>query len=324
MKIPPAYSITSDILSLLSKIEVNRQFISLSKIPDAIVTKLRRISLMKSAVYSARIEGNPLTVEEMEYSEDEIKKLEIENIIFTYEWIRKNIPAKTIITIEIVKKLHYFSMRNILGESGRLRREMGAIFDSAGVAVYISPPPEKINSLLEELLNYINENNEEYPLIKALISHLVFEKIHPFIDGNGRAGRLLISIVLRVKRYDFGLGLPYEQFLDEHKSDYYYYLGNGLKETNEYLKFMLRAFFAETEQLKNQIGIEMNKTIILPPRQEEMYNIIKDHRVVSFDFIKRRFVKVPARTLRYDLKKLCNQNLVLKIGKTKGSFYKAK
>ena len=87
---------------------------------------------------------------------------------------------------------------------------------------------------------------------------------------------------------------------------------------------MLRAFFAETEQLKNQIGIEMNKTIILPPRQEEMYNIIKDHRVVSFDFIKRRFVKVPARTLRYDLKKLCNQNLVLKIGKTKGSFYKAK
>lgn len=60
---------------------------------------------------------------------------------------------------------------------------------------------------------------------------------------------------------------------------------------------------------------------MLPPRQEEIYNIIKDHKIISFDIIRRRFLKVPERTLRYDLKKLQDKNLVKKIGSTKGSFY---
>jgi len=62
---------------------------------------------------------------------------------------------------------------------------------------------------------------------------------------------------------------------------------------------------------------------LLTPRQEEIYNIIKDHNIISFDEIKRRFLKVPPRTLSYDLKKLINKKLVIKIGKTKGTYYKA-
>lgn len=62
----------------------------------------------------------------------------------------------------------------------------------------------------------------------------------------------------------------------------------------------------------------------LPPRQEEIYNIIKDHVVVSFDRIRRRFLKVPPRTLRYDLKKLVDRGLVEKAGETKGSYYRIK
>jgi len=67
----------------------------------------------------------------------------------------------------------------------------------------------------------------------------------------------------------------------------------------------------------------MNKKemILLPPRHEEILNIIKNHRLVSFDFIRRRFLKVPQRTLRYDLKRLVDKQLVVKIGKTKGSYY---
>lgn len=322
MKIPPRYSISQEILSLLSKIEVNRQFISLSSIPQSIIVKLERISALKSAVYSARIEGNPLTPDELEFSDDELKKMEIKNIIVAYDWIQRNVKINETISVEMLQKLHLFTMKNIFEEAGKFRAEMGAIYNKAGVVVYLSPPPEKIKVLMEELLDYINDRREEYPLITALVAHLVFEKIHPFIDGNGRVGRLFIGLVLKTKGYEFGLGLPYEQFLDEHKSDYYYYLGNGLVKPNDYLQFMLRAFYEETERLKKQIAIEMNKSVILPPRQEEIFDIIRDHRVVSFDFIQRRFIKVPSRTLRYDLKKLCDKHLVFKIGKTKGSFYK--
>lgn len=62
--------------------------------------------------------------------------------------------------------------------------------------------------------------------------------------------------------------------------------------------------------------------IFLPPRQEEIYSIIKDHKVVSFDMIRRRFLKVPERTLRYDLKKLSEKNVIEKTGETKGRYYR--
>jgi len=66
------------------------------------------------------------------------------------------------------------------------------------------------------------------------------------------------------------------------------------------------------------------ETFFLPLRQEEIFNIIKDHAVVSFDFIRRRFLKIPERTLRYDLKKLGDLGLIIKIGKTKGCIYRIK
>jgi len=98
----------------------------------------------------------------------------------------------------------------------------------------------------------------------------------------------------------------------------------GLRETNEYLTFMLHSFYEKAELVKKTIHQEISKgkeVLLLPPRQEEIYFIIKDHRMVSFDFLKRRFLKVPGRTLRYDLKKLQDGGYVMKVGKTRGSFY---
>jgi repressor of nif and glnA expression len=96
-----------------------------------------------------------------------------------------------------------------------------------------------------------------------------------------------------------------------------------MKQPEDYLLFMLRAFWAQSEKIKSQIAIEMERKeqVILPPRQEEIYNIIVDHNMSSFDIIRRRFLNVPERTLRYDLKKLQEKNLIRKIGCTKGTYY---
>lgn len=70
-------------------------------------------------------------------------------------------------------------------------------------------------------------------------------------------------------------------------------------------------------------GNRMTMTSLeLSPRQEEIYRILKDHKIASFDTIKRRFLKVNERTLRYDILKLQKKRYITKIGKTKGSFYK--
>lgn len=323
MNIIPTYTVSYDLLELISRIDGLRHLFSSFEIPQPVQDKIRRVSLLKSSLFSARIEGNSLKLEEFETTSEEQKKKEIFNIIEAYRYIEKNIHLNEPITVELMVDLHKKVMQDIHADAGQLRREMGAIFNESGVAVYLSPPPEKIKPLIIQLLAYINSDKEKFPLLIGLISHLGFEKIHPFIDGNGRVGRLLISAVLKSKGYDFSIPIPFEEYLDEHKGEYYQAIDIGLKDPQAYLSFMLQAFHQQAEKVKKELFQELQKkeTILLPPRQEELYYVIKDHRMVSFDFLRRRFLKVPPRTLRYDLKKLTEAGLVTKIGKTKGSYY---
>ncbi|MBI4096694.1 MAG: Fic family protein [Candidatus Levybacteria bacterium] len=325
MEIPPKYSISQDLLSLIAKIEAERLYFSSLNLEDAVKENIQRVSLLKSSLFSARIEGNPLKISDFEVGEtEEEKKKEIFNIVNAVKFIDKNIE-KSFITKDHILHLHSLVLRNISPDAGRLRTEISAIFNESGVAVYMPPPPTQVLTLLNKLLAYVN-SKEKFPLIIAFAAHLVFEKIHPFLDGNGRVGRLLISAILKSKGWDFSFTVPFEEYLDEHKDEYYFQLSNGLKNTNSYLEFMLSAFYKQIEKIRNQIAEELLKenNPFLPPRQEEMLNIIKDQVIVSFDMIRRRFLQVPERTLRYDLKKLFDKKLIEKSGETRGRYYRVR
>lgn len=323
--IPPSYQITPELVELLAKIDANLIYLSKISLPDLLKDKIRRRSFLKSSLFSARIEGNTLTYEQIERGIGETnEKKEIFNILKAVQFI-ETLDTPSRITLKTILNLHSMVMAGLSGEDGFFRTEPSAVFNQAGEAVYITPAPDKIPELLKRMLAYSNGEEERFPIINAFISHLVFEKIHPFVDGNGRVGRLLIFAILKAKEKGLPFFIPFEEYLDEHKDEYYYHLDRGLKNTNDYLIFMLQAFYAQTEKIKQIVTDETGKEqLLLTPRQEEIYNIIKDHRVVSFDEIKRRFLKVPPRTLSYDLKKIMDQGLVVKIGKTKGSFYRIK
>jgi len=322
MVIPPKYTITPEMIELLGKIEANRQYFKSLNVSPIINQKIQRISLLKSSFFSAKIEGNPLSLDDYKQSPDKIKKLEISNILKSINYISKQ--KISIINISLIKNIHKLVMNDVHYQAGKLRREMSAIFNQSGVAVYVCPPPEQIVQSINRLDSYINSEKEKFPLIKAFISHLMFEKIHPFLDGNGRVGRLMIYVICKKSNYEFFPNVSFEEYLNENKNDYYYHLDTGLTHTNDYLLFMLKAFYFQTEKLKKELEKEINKKteLFLPPRQEEILQIIKDHRMISLDFIKRRFLKVPSRTLRYDLKKLCDKDLVMKIGQTRGVYYR--
>lgn len=309
-------------IEFLGKIEANRQYFKSLNISLSVNQNIQRMSLLKSSLFSAKIEGNPLSLDDYRQSADKIKKLEILNILKTLKYFSKQKIKK--IDAVLIKNIHNLIMDEIHYQAGKFRKEMGAIFNQSGVAVYVCPPPSQIVQSINRLTNYINSGKEKFSLIKAFVAHLLFEKIHPFLDGNGRVGRLMIYLICKMDNYQFYPHISFEEYLNENKNDYYYYLDTGLMNTNDYLLFMLRAFHSQTEKLKKIIekGISEKMKIFLPPRQEEILQIIKDHSVVSLDFIKRRFLKIPGRTLRYDLKKLCDKDLVVKIGQTKGVYYK--
>lgn len=324
MDIPPQYSVDQKILELISQIEVLRLYFSSINISPEIKTKIQRVSILKSSLFSARIEGNSLLLSDLDNRDTEKqKKLEVFNIKDAINLIEGG--KEKLVTKKMILKLHGRVLNNLSLNAGYFRKEPSAIFNSAGIAVYLPPSPSKFPKLLDKLLDYINSPLEKFPLITALIAHLVFEKIHPFLDGNGRVGRLLISLVLKVKDWNFQFSIPFEEYLDIHKEQYYYHLDNGLLETNSYLVFMLEAIFFELKDLKKKIDEEVEgEGFFLPPRQDEIAKIIKDHKILSFDGIRRRFLKVPERTLRYDLEKLVKKGIIEKTGETRGRYYRTK
>lgn len=314
---------TKEMLDLIAAIDANRMYFNSIPIPPEVKSKIRRISLLKSSLFSARIEGNPLTVDDVETTSNRQKKLEVFNILSAIKFLEADVVGNNPLTKEDILTLHRIVMKGLEGSAGILRTEMGAIFNKAGAAVYLTPPPGEITGLMDRLIGYINSPMEKFPLIKAFLAHLIFEKIHPFIDGNGRTGRLLILSVLARNNWSFNLNVVLEEFLDDHREDYYHFLDTGMKQSGDYLLFMLTAFHRQSEKIKLQIEIETAKKdrIILPPRQEEIYRLIVDHKMVSFDTVRRRFLKVPERTLRYDLKKLQEKKAIRKTGSTRGAFY---
>lgn len=326
MLIPPKYTLTLKITQLLQEIEINKAVINSLNITKEIELNLRRQSSLKSSLFSAKIEGNTLRLEELtKLSTKDQRKIEVFNILKALNLIYSN-KTKTITSKDILT-FHKIVMANLVDkkELGHFRKEAGAIFNTAGVVVYLPPRPSQVLFLINNLIKFINSKKEPFVIVKAALVHFSFEKIHPFLDGNGRVGRLLLQAILQKENYGMKGLLNLEEYLDQERSDYYRFLENSEKDVTEYLEFMLECMAKAADEAKNKILLAQNgsgKDLLLP-RREEILNIIKDHGMVNFDIIRRRFLGVNERTLRYDLKKLADGGFVKKRGTTKGVYYEA-
>ena len=325
MLIPPKYFLTPKITQFLQIIEANKAVIAQFSLPKEIEVNLRRQSVLKSSLFSAKIEGNPLTLEDLpQKSSQDQKKREVFNILKGFEYINSRGQARDL-SAKTVLELHRRVMEHLIDESslGEFRHEVSAIFNSAGIAIYLPPPPGQISKLIEKLLLFAKSTKEPFIPIRAALTHYSFEKIHPFLDGNGRVGRLVLNAILIKNGYGMGGLTSIEEFLDLHRSRYYRGLDDSEKDVTDYVEFILEAIAESSTAAKTLVTTKQNASPVdyLLPRRAEILNIIRDHKMVNFDTIKRRFMSINERTLRYDLKKLADAGLVKKLGTTNGVYY---
>jgi len=324
MKIPPKYKLTAEISHLLEEIEFCKSVIASTDLPIKIEQNLRRQSVLKSSLYSAKIEGNELLMKDLSsMSSKDLEKVEVFNILKAINHISNEQSSKT--NLKTFLDIHKILLSGLSNDFGHFRTEMNAIFDASGSVVYLPPPPNLVKPLLEDLIEYIDSSSEKIIPIKACIAHYIFEKIHPFIDGNGRVGRILIQKILYQHDYWMKGLLSIEEYLNENRQNYYMALEESESDISAYVTFMLKALASTSKKAKDLILIKSkyhDETDNLLPRRMEILNIIKDHQFVSFDTIRRRFDGINERTLRYDLKKLQDENFITKLGVTKGVYYR--
>ncbi len=315
------------IRELVKKIEALNIAYKTLEPPPEIIKDLLGKSLLKSALYSARIEGNPLSLAEvgersLEKNSKSLHQKEVVNLLSAYLFVNsKNAPK--MFSKNLILKLHQLVMKNIFSQAGSFRSEPSAIFNQAGIAVYLAPSPKLINGLIDELILFANQKSVPV-LAKSAVIQFAFEKIHPFLDGNGRVGRLLSAFILFKAGYSY-LSSSLEEYINENKLQYYEALEPS-KDAGGFVEFYLQALLQTAKKNFSKINADNTKTEgnDLLPRRKEILLIIKDHPDCSFDFISRRFSSVNPKTLHYDLKKLQDSGFVIKIGRTRGALYRAK
>jgi Fic family protein len=326
MLIPPNYVFTPTISKHLQTIESARGVIASFPIPEEIEINIRRQSILKSSLFSARIEGNSLTMDEITRapSRDQ-RKQEVMNVLKGLQLVQKR--GARDLSLSFIKELHTKTMTGFIEKSslGTFRTEVSAIFNSAGIAIYMPPPPRQVPALMERLLKFSNSPKEQFIPIRAVLTHYLFEKIHPYLDGNGRVGRLILQAVLEKSGYGMKGLLSVEEYLDRHRADYYDVLALGERDITEYVEFMLEAIAVTAEGAQKLVMTkqQLNPSDYLLPRRAEILQLITEQKLMKFDQIKRRFLSINERTLRYDLKQLQDKGLIHKLGTTKGVYYEA-
>ena len=171
------------------------------------------------------------------------------------------------------------------------------------------------------MVNYIN-NLTDHVGVRAAVAQFIFEKIHPFADGNGRVGRLISAHILAESGHGFRGLAPFEEYIDSHRLDYYDTLTPD-RNVSSFIEFFLEAVVFQSKQIlntMNQPRVELPEDD-LSPRQQEILATVRDHPYSSFDFIQRRFMAIKPSTLHYDITQITKLGFIKKNQKTRGVTY---
>ena len=187
----------------------------------------------KEAVLSSQIEGTQSSLSDLLLFElraapgaplDDVR--EVSNYVRALELGMRRIRGGDPVSTRLLLELHAELLSQGRGEEklpGEFRRSQNWIGGSRpGNALFVPPPPHQVGACMGALENFLHDQpSRTPPLVKAGLAHVQFETIHPFLDGNGRLGRLLVSLLLCVEHV-LGEPLLYlSLYLKQHRAQYY-------------------------------------------------------------------------------------------------------
>ncbi|MDG4898437.1 Fic family protein [Mesorhizobium sp. WSM4976] len=187
----------------------------------------------KEAVISSQIEGTQaslvdlLAFEAEEHPAANADVEEVTNYLDALAYARGQLAAKRglPLSMRLLNEAHKRLMRGVRGSNkqpGEVRRSQNWIGGSRpGNATYVPPVPDKLPQLLSELEKYMHVDEKLPALVRAGLLHVQFETIHPYLDGNGRIGRLLIALLLEHWKLLNAPLLYLSLFFKRHRDDYY-------------------------------------------------------------------------------------------------------
>lgn len=315
----PPYDLTSKIMNLIVSISekigiVNSAY--LHKPP----TELRKRNQIKTIQASLEIEGNTLTVEQVTALLNNERVVapqkdlqEVKNAIEVYGKLDEFDPFDS----ESLCNAHYLLMAGLVDRPGVLRSKAVGIVKGDELA-HLAPPGGIVLPLLNELFDYL-KNDDDLLLLKSCVFHYEFEFIHPFVDGNGRMGRLWQTLILKKYSPVFEF-LPVEIIIRQRQNEYYDALASSDKagKSTPFIEYMLEVI----DQALVELVESQRQELTGSDRIVVFLEIIGAKTFTRQDYMKA-FRTISTATASRDLKWAVDAGLIAKNGDKRLAVYRS-
>lgn len=313
----PPYDITPKILKLVTAIsekigEINANLLDK---PSPLLRKQNRIKTIHN---SLKIEGNTLSEEQITAILEKRKVIgpkkditEVLNTIDVYDNLNKfNFQSENDFL-----KAHKYLMQNLIEKPGNYRKQGVGIVKGSKVE-HIAPPYGNVPYLMKDLFKYL-KNKNELDLIKSCVFHYEMEFIHPFMDGNGRMGRLWQTLILK-NEYSVFEFIPLETLISKSQNKYYNALSQSDKQgkSTVFIEYMLDII---NNSLEHTLNFGTKK---LTQIERLNYFIEKNKNEFTRKNYMETFKDISSATASRDLNKGVELKLFLKIGEKNKTKYK--
>lgn len=263
--LPPAVSYPIQLVSLISEAGMNiGKLAGIGKLlpnPHVLIGPYLR----QEAVLSSRIEGTEASISDLFFYEavgkesvDAVFKRvrEVRNYVAALNAGLRAVETGQPIDMSLLKKLHRILLTGVRGQDrnpGEFRSVQNWIGKTGKIqdATYVPPPPENLEKLLGNFAEFLSNPPNDMPvLVQCAVMHYQFEAVHPFADGNGRIGRLLITLLLCQKKVLPQPLLYPSAYFERNKTDYYSRLlsVSQRSEWEEWIAFFLNGVAAQAQE----------------------------------------------------------------------------
>lgn len=316
----PPYTITSEVLNLVAKISEQIGVIQTAQL-DRLTPQLRKRNQIKTIHNSLAIEGNGLDevqvtaiLEGKRVLGLEKDILEVKNAIAVYA----NLHSLDPINSEDFLRAHKRLMVELVTNPGRYRTR--AVGISKGDEIqHFAPPHERVPFLMNDLFDYLRYS-DDHPLIKSAVFHYELEFIHPFLDGNGRMGRLWHQLIL-ANAFPLFQYLSLETLVRERQSEYYEALSDSdkLGHSTPMILFSLKIINETLDVLESEKRKHLTGT-------ERLFYFLDNYSALEFtrkDYM-RCFQSISTATASRDLKDGVDREILEIKGTKNQSSYRRK
>jgi len=336
----PKFKLTPKLLGNITQIERLYGQIEGLKIPQKLELNLHRDNLMQSSYVSNSIEGNPMSLREVTnlLLGDRVPVNREEKEVKNYFDILQNLKnyTKRKIDLSLIVDIHKQLVRGVKDEiAGKIRNKRVVVGKytndekkkNFSLEIKHEPPfhqPRQITKALGELLIWLYSDTQLPIVIQAGIFHPHFVYPHPFIDGNGRADRLLTALIFLQNNYQINKYFVLDDYYDIDRilySDKLHSADSGNKTTwlkyfSDGVLYSLQGALVKVDQALLQLRIEEKPT----PKEREVLNLVQERKEVTSTELAET-LKISRQQAHNLLSSLVKKDFLRRKGTTKGSYY---